>query len=43
MKLICYDLSNRVWFVMKTKQDNDMTNCIGLVYVETKTEQLKPI
>lgn len=28
---------------MKTKQDNDITDHIGLVYVEIKTELLGPI
>ena len=27
----------------KTRQDNDVTNYIGVVYVETKIEQLRPI
>ena len=38
-----YDWLNQVWFVTKTKQDNDVTDCIGLVYVETKTKWLEPI
>ena len=25
---------------MKTRQDNDVTNCIDLIYVETETELL---
>ena len=31
---------------MKTRQDNDMTDCTSVVYVETKTELLwliKPV
>ena len=35
--------SNRVWFVKKTKQDNDVTNRIGLVYVETEIELSGPL
>ena len=27
----------------KTKHDNNVTNCIGLVYAETKTKLLGPI
>ena len=29
--------------VTKTRQDNDMINYIGVVYVETKTELSRPI
>ena len=42
-KLNCWDLSNHVWFVMKTKLDNDVTNRISLVYAETKIELSRPI
>ena len=38
-----WDLSNWVLFVIKTKQDNDMTDCISVVYVKTETELLGPI
>ena len=34
MKLSYCDQSNRVWSIMKTKQDNNVSNCIGQVYVE---------
>lgn len=27
-----------VWFMMKKKQDNDMTYCTSAVYVEIKTK-----
>ena len=40
MKLTCHDRSDRVSSVMKTKQDNDMTDRTGAVYVETNTELL---
>ena len=30
--------SNRVWFVKKTKQDNDVIDHIGLVYIEIETK-----
>ena len=43
MKLSCRDQSDRVWFVMKTRQDNDVTNRIGLVYVKTKPQFSGPI
>ena len=34
------DLSDLVWCVMKTKQDNDMIDHIGVVYTENKTKLL---
>lgn len=37
-KLSCYDQSNRVLSVMKISKDNDMTEHIGIVYVEIETE-----
>ena len=37
------DLSNWVRFVMKIKQENDMTDHTGTVYVEDKTELSWPI
>ena len=40
-KLSYHDWFDGVWFVMKTKQDNDMIDCIGLVKVETKTKLLE--
>ena len=42
-KLSCCDQSNWVQFVIKTRQDNDMTNCIGIIYTETKSELSGPI
>ena len=38
MKLSCYDQPNQVQSMMKTRQDNDVIDSIGVVYVETKTE-----
>ena len=38
MKLSYSDRSDRVQFVTKTKQNNDVTDCIGVVYVETETK-----
>ena len=35
--------SDWVQSMTKTTHDNGVTNCIGLVYVETKTELLGPI
>ena len=29
--------------MMKTKQDNDLIDCIGVIYAETKIELLGPI
>ena len=43
MKLSFRELLDRVRYVIKTIQDNVMTNRIGLIYVETKTELLRPI
>ena len=43
MKLSFREQSDRVWYVIKTIQDNVMTDCIGLVYAETKTELSRPI
>ena len=39
-KMNSQDLSNRVWFVMKIRQDNNVTNG---VYAENDTEQSEPI
>ena len=38
MKLSYNDQSNRVQFVMKFKQKNNVTDCIGAVYVENEIE-----
>ena len=38
LKLNYRDLFEQVQFVMKTRQDNDVTNCIGAVYAENKIE-----
>ena len=43
MKLSYRDRSNRVQFVMKSKQDSNVINPISLVYVDTETELSKPI
>ena len=32
-----------MWFIMKSREDNDVTNCIGLLYFKNKTELLWPI
>lgn len=39
-KMNSQDLSDRVWFVMKIRQDNNVTNG---VYAENDTEQSEPI
>ena len=43
MKLSCYVWLNWVRSVTKTRQDNDMTDCIGTIYVENETELSWPI
>ena len=43
MKLSYRDRSERVRSVIKTRQDNDVTNRIGLVYVENNTKLSQPI
>ena len=40
LKLNYRDISNRVQYVTKTKQDNNMIDRIGAVYTENKIEQL---
>ena len=37
-KLNYQDLSNWVWSVMKTKQDNDMTDRTGVIYAKNETK-----
>ena len=41
--LNCHNLSGLLQFVMKTRQNNDMIDCIGVVYAKTKTKLLGPI
>ena len=43
LKLSCRDLTNQVWSITKTRQENDMIDCIGVTYVENKTRLLQPI
>ena len=38
MKLNCYDRADKVYYMEKTRQENDMTNRIGAVYVKIETE-----
>ena len=38
MKLSYHDQSDLVWYVIKNRQDNDVTNCIGLIYAEIETK-----
>ena len=40
MKLSCHDQSDRVWFVMKTRHDNDTTNHTGVIYAQNDTKLL---
>ena len=37
MKVNYHDQSDRVQFTMKTKQDNNMADCIGAVYTDIRT------
>ena len=43
MKLSYHEWSDRVQSMTKTKQDNDMTNHIGLVHTKIKMELSGPI
>ena len=43
MKLSFHEWSEWVWSMIKTNQDNDVTNRIGLVYAETEIELSEPI
>lgn len=43
MKLSFFEWTNRVWSMIKTNQDNDMTNYTSLVYAKTKFELLELI
>lgn len=43
LKLNCNDPSNQVPSGIKTKQDNNVIDCVSLVYDETKIELLGPI
>ena len=43
LKLNCYDLFDHVQFVMKSKQENDVTDYIDVVYTKNKTELSWPI
>ena len=43
MKLSCHDQSNQVQSVTKTRQDNDVSNRISLVYAKIETKLLGSI
>ena len=43
MKLGYCEQSNWEQFVMKVRQDNDVTDCIGIVYAKNDIELYKPI
>ena len=43
MKLSYHDQLNEVSSETKTKQDNNVTNCIGVVYVKNDTALSWPI
>ena len=37
------DQLNQIWYVLNTKQDNDVIDHIGLVYAKTETELARSI
>lgn len=43
MKLSYHAQSTRARFVMETRQDNNITYSISVVYIETKIELSRPI
>lgn len=43
MKLNCFDRSNGVRSKTKTRLDNDVINCVSVVYAKIETELLGPI
>lgn len=38
MKLSFHDLLDRVQSMIKTRQDNNVTNCLGALYAENEIE-----
>ena len=42
-KLNCYDWTNKIRSMTKTKQDNDVSGHIGILYPEIRTELWRPI
>ena len=43
MKLSYRDQLDRIQYVTKTRSDNDVIDCIGLIYVEIEIELSGPI
>ena len=43
MKLNYHDRSEKVWFMMNTRQDNDMTNRTSVILAEYDAELERPI
>ena len=43
LKLNYWDLLDRVWYVTKTRQDNDVTDRVDMFYVENDTKLSWPI
>ena len=41
--LNCQDLTDRVLYLKKTRHDNDVIDCINMVYVKIEIELLGPI
>ena len=42
-ELKVHDLSDRMWFIMKNKLDNNVTNGTGVISIEYNIELLRPI
>ena len=43
MKLNYHNRLDKVWSMTTTKQDNNMTNCIGVVYTKIETKLPWPV
>ena len=43
MKLNCREWSDQVWFVTKTRKDNDVIDRTDVVYIQNKIELSGPI
>ena len=43
MKLSCREWSDQVWFVTKTRKDNDVIDCPRVVYTKNETKLSRPI
>ena len=43
MRSSYHDRSSQIWSVVKTRQDNNVTHSISLVYIENNIELSRPI